>query len=147
MATAAVMTTATVRYWAKEISASDFAQELTEYMTPDIAFRSNYTPSWEPLQPLFAECHGIGEIVARYAYESDHEVIHDGSGVPYDLSISGDVMYYTQRETASFFDREPVTWNMVTKISFRNARIAEIHMFLDPAPIEAAYGTGVVERS
>lgn len=55
-------------------------------------------------------------------------------------------MYYTQREMASFFDREPVTWAMVTKIRFRDTRIAEIEMFLDPAPIEAAHGTGAPER-
>jgi hypothetical protein len=109
-------------------------------MTPGVVFRSNYTPSWEPLQPLFAACRGIDEIVTRYDYENDHEVIHDGSGMPLDLSISGDVLYYTQRETASFFNWAPVTWEMVTKIRFRDGKIAEILMFVDPAPIEAAYG-------
>lgn len=45
-------------------------------------------------------------------------------------------MYYTQRETASFFGRAPVTWDMVTKIRFRNTKIAEMEMFLDPAPMK-----------
>jgi ketosteroid isomerase-like protein len=141
MGTATVLTAAVAKYTAHEISATEFALLLTGCMIPDVVFRSNYTPSWEPLQPLFAECRGIDEIVARYDYENDHEVIHDGSGMPLDLSISGDVLYYTQRETASFFDRAPVTWDMVTKIRFRDGKIAEIMMFVDPAPIEAAYGT------
>ena len=139
--TAATLTAAAASYTAEQISAAEFAQLLVEGMTEDIVFRSTYTPTWEQLRPLFAECRGIDEIVARYDYENDHEVIHDGSGMPLDLSISGDVVYYTQRETASFFDREPVTWDMVTKIGFRDGRIAEITMFLDAAPIEAAYSS------
>ena len=61
--------------------------------------------------------------------------------MPLDLSISGDVAYYTQPETASFFDHDPVTWDMVTKIRFRDGKIAEIDMFVGAAPIEAAYGS------
>ena len=136
----AVLTAVAAKYTAQEISATEFAQQLTGCMAPDVVFRSNYTPSWEPLRPLFAECRGLDEIVARYDYENDHEVIHDGSGMPLDLSISGDVIYYTERETASFFDRVPVTWDMVTKIRFRDGKIAEVTMFVDPNPIEAAYG-------
>jgi len=115
-------------------------------MSPDVSFRSNYIPSWEPLRPLFSACRGISEIVARYEYENDHEVIHDGSGAPHDVSISGNVMYSTQRESASFFGRDPVTWDMVTKITFRDGKIAKIEMFLDPAPIEATYGIASHER-
>lgn len=139
--TAAVLTAAAARYTAGEISGAEFAQQLLGCMTEDVIFRSTYTPTWEPLRPLFAQCRGIDEIVARYDYENDHEVIHDGSGMPLDLSISGDVVYYTQRETASFFDRDPVTWDMVTKIQFRDAKITEINMFVDSSPIEAAYGS------
>ena len=139
--TAAALTTATARYTANEISATEFIQQLVECMSEDIVFRSTYTPSWEPLRPLFAECRGIDEIVARYDYENDHEVIHDGSGMPLDLSMSGDLAYYTQHETASFFDREPATWDMATKIRFDEGKIAEITMFVDSAPIEAVYGS------
>ena len=134
-----MLTAATARYTAKQISAAEFAQQLLECMTEGIVFRSTYTPTWEPLRPLFAPRQGIDEIVARYDYENEYEVIHDGSGMPVDLSISGDVAYYTQRETASFFDREPVTWDMVTKIRFHEGKIAEITMFVDATPIEAAY--------
>ena len=102
-------------------------------------FWSNYTPSWEPLRPLFAERRGIDEIVARYDYENDHEVIEDESGLPFDIAASGETLYYTQRETASFFGKRPVTWDMVTKIDIRDERITNIKMFLDPAPIEAVY--------
>ena len=55
-------------------------------------------------------------------------------------------MYSTQRESASFFGRDPVTWDMVTKITFRDGKIAKIEMFLDPAPIEATYGIASHER-
>ena len=60
--------------------------------------------------------------------------------MPVDLVIDGDVAYTTQRETASFFDGEPVTSDMVTKIQFTDAKISEIAMFVDSAPIEAVYG-------
>ena len=139
--TAAVLTAAAARYTAADISGAEFAQQLLDCLTEDVIFRSTYTPTWEPLRPLFAECRGIDEIVARYDYENDHEVIHDGSGMPVDVCIAGDVVYYTQRETASFFDRDPVTWDMVTKIRFRGGKIAEINMFVDASPIEAAYGS------
>lgn len=111
------------------------------YMTDDVEFWSNYTPSYEPLRPLFAPCRGVEEIVARYSYENEHEAIEHGTGVPYDLSISGDVIYYTQNETAASFDQPAVTWAMVTKVEFRDAKIARIQMFLDPAPIEEVYGS------
>lgn len=130
----------TGRYAANEISAAEFVQELTGYMSDDIVFWSNYTPSWEPLRPLFAERRGIDEIVARYDYENEHEVIEGGSGVPFDIAITGETLYYTQTETASFFNKPSVTWDMVTKIEFRDGRITIIKMFLDPAPIEKVYG-------
>ena len=109
-------------------------------MAADVVFSSNYTPSWEPLRPLFGERRGIDEIVARYDYENQHEVIEHGSGVPSDMAIGLDTLYYSQRETASFFGRPPVTWDMVTKIEFRDGRISGIRMFVDPAPIEQGYG-------
>lgn len=115
-------------------------QELTGYMSDDIVFWSNYTPSWDPLRPLFAECRGIDEIVERYDYENEHEAIEDGSGIPFDIAITGHTLYYTQTETASFFGKPPVTWEMVTKIEFRHERITNIKMFLDPTPIEEVYG-------
>ncbi len=136
---AAALSEATGRYAANEISASEFVAELTGYMSDDIVFWSSYTPSWEPLRPLFAERRGINEIVIRYDYENAHEVIEDGSGVPFDISISGETLYYTQTETASFFGKRPVTWEMLTKIVFRDGLITNIKMFLDPAPIEEAY--------
>lgn len=34
-------------------------------------------------------------------------------------------------ETASFFNKSSATWEMVTKIEFRNQKIANISMFLD----------------
>jgi ketosteroid isomerase-like protein len=140
MLVAGVLAATTARYAAKQISAADFAEELTKFMTADVEFWSNYTPSWEPLRPLFAECRSIEEIVARYDYENEHEVIEHGSGVPFDFAISGDVVYYTQRETAAFFGKSAVTWDMVTKIDFRDEKIARIRMFLDPTPIEEVYG-------
>ena len=42
-------------------------------------------------------------------YENMHEVIQHGSSVPFDFSISGDVVYYTQNESAAFFDKTAVT--------------------------------------
>ena len=139
LAIAGALTATTTRYAANEISAAEFVQELTRYMSDDIVFWSNYQPSWEPLRPLFAQRRGIDEIVARYDYENRHEVIEDGSGIPFDIAIAGETLYYTQRETASFFDKPSVTWDMVTKIDFREGRIARIQMFIDPAPIEAVY--------
>jgi hypothetical protein len=59
------------------------------------------------------------------------------------LAIAGNALYYTQRETASFFERPPVNWDMVTKIGFVDDRIATIRMFLDPTPIEKVYGAVV----
>lgn len=129
-----------MRYAANEISATEFVEELTGFMSDDIVFWSNYTPSWEPLRPLFATRRGIDEIVARHDYENEHEVIEDGSGVPFDIAVAGDTLYYSQRETASFFGKSSVTWDMVTKIEFRNGCIAGIRMFVDPAPIEQVYG-------
>ncbi len=139
MAIAAVLTEATAKYAAREISAAEFVQELTAYMTDDIEFWSNYAPSWEPLRPLFARRQGIDDIVARYDYETEHEVIGQGSGVPVDFAISGDVLYYTQNETATFFGKVAVTWDMVTKIEFRDGKVARIQMFLDSTPIENVY--------
>ncbi len=136
---AMALSEATERYAANEIDAAEFVQELTSYMADDIVFWSNYTPSWEPLQPLFSHRRGIDEIVARYDYENEHEVIEDGSGVPFDLAVTGETLYYTQTETASFFNGPSVTWDMVTKIDFRDGQITAIKMFLDPAPIEKAY--------
>ncbi len=114
-----VMTRAATKYATGEISATEFAQQLTLYMTDDVEFWSNYTPSYEPLRPLFAPCRGVDEIVARYSYENENEAIEHGSGIPYDSSISGDVMYYTQTETAAFFDK-PATWS--PKSSFGTTR-------------------------
>lgn len=136
---AMALSEATARYAANEIDAAEFVQELTGYLSDDIVFWSNYTPSWEPLQPLFAQRRGVDEIVARYDYENEHEVIEDGSGVPFDFAVTGETLYYTQTETASFFNKPSVTWDMVTKIDFRDGRITSIKMFLDPAPIEEAY--------
>jgi hypothetical protein len=143
LAIAGALSATTARYAADEISAAEFVQELTGYMSDDVVFWSNYTPSWEPLRPLFAERRGIDEIVARYDYENEHEVIEHESGVPFDFAIAIDTLYYTQLETASFFDKPPVTWDMVTKIGFVDDRIATIRMFLDPAPIEKVYGAVV----
>ncbi|MBT8212872.1 MAG: hypothetical protein KJN71_06975 [Acidimicrobiia bacterium] len=89
---------------------------------------------------MFAERRGIDEIVARYDYEYEDEVIEHGSGIPYDMAVTGDTLYYSQRETASFFGKPPVTWDMVTKVDFRNGRIASIQMFVDASPIERVYG-------
>ena len=88
---------------------------------------------------LFAERRGIDEIVTRYDYENEHEVIEDGSGMPVDIAVAGDTLYYTQREIASFFGKPPATWDMVTKMDFNAGRIASIRMFLDSGPIEAIY--------
>jgi hypothetical protein len=138
-----LLTAITKKYIAKEITANEFIQKLTNYMTDDVVFWSNYTPSWEPLRPLFSERYGIEEIVERYDYEDRYEEIKGGSGAPFDFSISGDVVYYSQHETASFFNKEDVTWDMVTKIQFKDGKIAHIDMFLDSAPIEKVYGTSV----
>ena len=93
LAVAGALSEATVRYAANEISAAEFVAELTGFMSDDIVFWSSYTPSWEPLRPLFAERRGIDEIVARYDYENEHEVIEHGSGVPIGAltsSLTGD---------------------------------------------------------
>jgi hypothetical protein len=140
LAIAGALSDATAKYAANELSAATFVQQLTAFMSEDITFSSNYEPSWEPLRPLFAPRSGIDDIVARYDYENEHEVIEDGSGVPFDIAVAAGIIYYTQRETASFFGKPPVTWNMVTKIEIHEGRITTISMFLDPAPIEAVYG-------
>ena len=101
------LSAASARYATNEISAAEFVRELTGYMADDIIFWSNYTPSWQPLRPLFAERRGIDEIVTRYDYENEHEVIEDGSGMPVDIAVAGDSLYYTQRKTASFFGKPP----------------------------------------
>jgi ketosteroid isomerase-like protein len=126
------------KYAAKEITAEDLAQESTQYMTDDVVYWSNYIPSWEPLRPLYSERYGIGGIIERYDYE--HKVEQFKEGVPTDFAISGDVAYFSQHETASFFNKEDVTWDMVTKVTFREGKIARLEMFLDFAPIEEAYG-------
>ena len=139
LAIAAVLGEAAKRYSEGHLTATEFIGELTGYMSADVVFRSNYVPSWEPLRPLFAECRGIEQIVARYDYENAHETILEGSGLPVDPAVAGDVLYYTQRETARFFDGRPVTWDMVTKVTFYAGLITRIDMFVDPAPIEASY--------
>lgn len=73
LAIAGALSAATGRYAANEISATEFVQELTGYMSDDIVFWSNYTPSWEPLRPLFVERRGIDEIVARYLGDGDQD--------------------------------------------------------------------------
>ena len=134
------LSAAVERYVSGSISAVDFADELAPLLTDDVEFWSNYTPTWEPLRPLFAERHGVEGIVARYDYENQHEAIEPGSAVPTDIAMTGDVMYLTQRETARFFGRDPVTWEMVVRVEFRAGLIAKLQMFLDSAPIEAVYG-------
>lgn len=136
----AALSAAVERYVSGSISAIAFADELTPLLADDVEFWSNYMPTWEPLRPLFAERHGVEGIVARYDYENQHEAIEPGSAVPTDIAIAGDVMYLTQRETARFFGREAVTWDMVIRIEFRAGLIARLQMFLDSAPIEAVYG-------
>mmetsp|Transcript_7077 Transcript_7077/g.15682 ORF Transcript_7077/g.15682 Transcript_7077/m.15682 type:complete len:117 (+) Transcript_7077:100-450(+) len=96
-----MMTATTGKYTAKEITASQLAEELVKFVTDDVVFKTNYTPSWEPLRPLFSECRGIKDIIARYDYEEKHEKIK--TGVPEDFAIAGDVMYFSQNEIASFF--------------------------------------------
>jgi len=39
-------------------------------------------------RPLFSRRQGIDEIVARYDYDNENEIIHEGSGMPVDLSVS-----------------------------------------------------------
>jgi hypothetical protein len=135
------LSAAAERYVSGSISAVDFVDELTPRLTDDVEFWSNYRPTWEPLRPLFSERHGVEGIVARYDYEHRHEAIEPGSAIPTDIAIAGDVMYLTQRETARFFGGDAVTWDMVIRIEFRAGLIAKLQMFLDSAPIEAAYGT------
>ena len=137
---AIALTSITKKYTDKEITASEFAIEMTKYMTDDVVFWSNYIPSWEPLRPLFSERRGIKEIIERYDYENKHEEIKGGTGTPFDFSISGDVIYYSQHETASFFNKQDVSWYMVTKMKFKDGKIARIEMFLDSSPIEKIYG-------
>ena len=140
MAVANALSEATLRYAANETSAAEFVEELTGFMSDDVVFWSNYNPTWEPLRPLFAERRGIDEIVTRYDYENEHELIEHGSGVPFDIAFVEDALYYSQRETAAFFGKPSVTWDMVTEVEFRNGLIARIRMFVDCAPIEQLCG-------
>ncbi len=128
------------KYIAKEITADQFAKELSNYMAEDIVFWSNYTPTNESLKPLFAQRNGINEILERYDYEEKYEKIKEGTGLPVDFAIKGNAIYYSQNETASFFDKEEVTWDMVTKITMKEGKISRIEMYLDSAPIEKIYG-------
>lgn len=127
------------QYISKAITAVEFANELSKYMTEDVVFWSNYTPKEERLRPLFMERQGIKEIMERYDYESKHEKIKEGTGLPTDISVNENVIYYSQDETASFFDGEEVTWKMVTKIIIEGEKIKRLEMYLDSAPIEAVY--------
>ena len=129
------------RYSAGETTATETAKQLSKFVTNEVVFWSNYTPSWEPLRPLFRERRGVDEILERYAYEHEHERIEDGSGVPTDIAVAGNVAYYSQRETATFFEHRPVTWEMVTRVRFRDGRMARFEMYLDSAPIEAVYSS------
>jgi hypothetical protein len=127
------------RYTQGRIDASETIAELAGYLTSDVVFWSNYTPTWEPLRPLFCERHGVDDIVERYAYEQQHERIEGGTGGLEGFAVAADMAYYGQRETAAFFEHRPVTWEMVTRVGFRDGRIARIEMFLDARPIEAVY--------
>ncbi len=129
----------TGKYVSKEITAEQFAKELSNYMTEDIVFWSNYIPSDESLKPLFAQRNGIEAILDRYDYEDKYEKIKEGTGLPFDFAIKGNTIYYSQIETASFFDRQEVTWNMLTKITLKEGKISRIEMYLDSAPIEKIY--------
>ncbi len=55
MQIAAVLSAVAAEYTAQEISATEFARQRPGARPPDVVFRSNYTPSWEPLRPLFTE--------------------------------------------------------------------------------------------
>jgi hypothetical protein len=131
----------TSRYISGEILADHFIQELTKYMTPDVVFWSNYTPSWEPLRPLFIERRGVDAIVDRYRYEKDNEKIKEGSD-PYDFLVSDDLIYYSQSETASFFGKGEVSFKMITKMKLNDGQISRIDMFLETESIEKVYGEG-----
>jgi ketosteroid isomerase-like protein len=135
------------QYASGQISGVELGRELSSFMSPDVEFRSNYVPSWPPLRPLFAARRGIDAIVDRYDYEQEHETIEDDSGVPYGIAVAGDVAYYSQRETASFLDGPTVTWDMVTRVAFRDGRIARLRMYLDAAPIERAYPAAGPDRT
>ena len=80
--TAAAPSAAAAEYTGKEISAGDFARQLVECMTEDVVFRSTDTPTWETAATAVCQFPGRGghEILARYDYENDHEVIHGGIG-------------------------------------------------------------------
>jgi hypothetical protein len=133
------------RYTKGQIDASEAVAELAGYLTTDVVFWSNYTPTWPLLRPLFCERHGRDGIVERYAYENQHERIEGGSGGLEGFAVAADVAYYAQRETATFFEHRPVTWEMVTRVAFREGKIARIEMFLDARPIEAVYAAERME--
>jgi len=68
-----------------------------------------------------------------------YEQIKGNSGHPYDVCINHDLIYYSQTETASFFNREDVTFKIVTKMRCKNTKISHIEMFLDFDIIEKIY--------
>lgn len=130
------------RYVAGEIGADEFGGELAKFLAPDVVFWSNYTPSWEPLRPLFATRHGPREIADRYVLEHELETIEPGTTPPFDICTAADVAYLTVEETASWFGRRPVTFTFVLKVRFQDGTIKRLDMYLDPTPIEQVYAEG-----
>jgi len=128
------------KYLSGKISDDEFNDKLRNYVSEDIVFWSNYTPSDDRLKPLFVTRNGISEIIDRYKYEVEHEKIKEGTSAPYDLSAAGDIIYTSTKETASFFDGAFVTWDMLTKIKIQDGKIQRIDMYIDSRPIEEVYG-------
>ena len=131
---------ATDQYLNKEIKAAQLSLELAKYVTEDVVYWSNYRPTNKNLQPYFMKRNGLHAILDLYEYELMRVQNDAATTTPNDISITGNVMYYTQNRTASFMKGPAVSWKVLTKLTFDGNKISSIEQYLDPAMIERKYG-------
>ena len=128
------------QYLNKEIKAAQLSVELAKYVTEDVVYWSNYRPTNKNLQPYFMKRNGLHAILDLYEYELMRVQNDAKTTAPNDISITGNVMYYTQNRTASFMKGPKVSWKVLTKLTFDGNKISSIEQYLDPAMIEQKYG-------
>lgn len=128
------------QYLNKEINNAQFGVELAKYIKEDVLFWSNYRPTNKNLQFLFMKRNGLQSILDQYEYKRRIVQNEAATTAPTDISITGNVMYFTQNRTASFMKGPTVSWKVLTKLTFEGNKISSIEEYLDPAMIEKKYG-------
>lgn len=127
------------RYVAGELSAAEFGEGLTPYVTDDMEFWCNFTPASPSIRPLFAGRRGREGLIERYRIEHELERVVPGTTEPRDVVVGGECIYLSMSETASFVGGPEVTFDAIVKISFVEGQMARFEMFVDGRPIDAAY--------